>query len=712
MKKLLQLIVLVILNLTVSSATAQTKVRLATGVSSQCLTGTFVAEGTLLADSCAQLKWSITGNGTTSYAYGTKATYTFPAAGTYTVCAKLLNTCAKFDTMVCKTITVVSCDCKLTTEFSFSNDCKKVKFKASSNQTGTTYSWNFGDKTTGTGVDPTHSYLSEGVYKVCVTATWTDSTGKKCTATFCKEIKVSCGTPCDLKGDFSFVSSGAKFRFKASSNTGYTYSWDFGDGKTGKGIDPYHEYAKAGTYTVCVTITDKTGKCKIKICKTITVGNPCGIIGGMTWKKTNDSTYKFFASSNTGTGTTYFWNWGDGTTSTGKDATHVYKKSGTYEVCVKIYNSYKKCFVYICRKVEVVIPTSGAKCTWDKTAIKVGYSNDCNKYTFEMTYFQDSCIKYQLSVYNMKTGVITALTPGRLGTYTFNDTGKFAIIAKYSNVCKGCDTQTYSIFNVTCKPAPAKCNWAAAGASLGYNNKSACNTYFFEGKNMNTSTSNCVKYTIGIGQTGATNTYYYSRTATHTFTKNGTYNVCIKYYDSCKSCDTMICSTITVNCCNAKASFTVDSVSATGKMYVKNTSTGAKSYVWNFGDSTTNSKDKTPIHQFATSGTYVVCLTAYDSLGTCSSVYCYTVKVLRTRGKSNTQTLQGGTYPNPADLGFYLDLTTGTKYTVYNNLGQVITSGKGDKPQFIGTANWAEGNYRVVLINAEGTQTISTVVAH
>jgi PKD repeat protein len=174
----------------------------------------------------------------------------------------------------------------------------------------------------------------------------------------------------------------------------------------------------------------------------------------------------------------------------------------------------------------------------------------------------------------------------------------------------------------------------------------------------------------------------------------------------------MICSTITVNCCDAKASFTVDSVSATGKMYVKNTSTGAKSYVWNFGDSTTNSKDKTPIHQFATSGTYVVCLTAYDSLGTCSSVYCYTVKVLRTRGKSNTQTLQGGTYPNPADLGFYLDLTTGTKYTVYNNLGQVITSGKGDKPQFIGTANWAEGNYRVVLINAEGTQTISTVVAH
>ncbi|NBX65088.1 MAG: hypothetical protein EBT66_09125, partial [Bacteroidetes bacterium] len=124
MKKLLQIVAFVLLGSTAMTAKAQTKVRLATGVTSQCLTGTFGAEGTLLADSCAQFKWTITGNGTTAYAYGTKVTYTFPAAGTYTVCGKLLNTCTKFDTSICKTITVVSCDCKLTTEFSFSTDCK------------------------------------------------------------------------------------------------------------------------------------------------------------------------------------------------------------------------------------------------------------------------------------------------------------------------------------------------------------------------------------------------------------------------------------------------------------------------------------------------------------------------------------------------------------------------------------------------------------
>ena len=616
MKKLIQFLALVLIGTISISANAQTKVRLATGVSSQCLKGSFNAEGTLLNDSCAQIKWFITGNGATTYAYGAKATYTFPAAGTYTVCGKLINTCTKFDTSICKTITVVSCDCKLTTEFSFTNDCKKVKFKASSNQTGTKYTWTFGDKTTGTGVDPVKSYLSEGVYKVCVTATWTDSTGKTCTATFCKEIKVSCGKPCDLKGEFSFVNTGGKFRFKASSNTGHTYSWDFGDGKTGKGLDPYHEYAKAGTYTVCLTITDKTGKCKIKICKTVTVGNPCGIIGGMTWKKTNDTTWKFFATSNTGSGTTYFWNWGDGSTSSGKDAVHVYKKSGTYEVCLKIYDTKKKCFVYICRKIVVTIGS---------------------------------------------------------GTVT-------------------------------------KCNWAANGANLSYSNQTGCNTYVFEGKNLNLNGGNCIKYTIVIGNSGASKTYK-TRTATHTFTANGTYNVCIKYYDSCKGCDTLICASIKVDCCKAKAGFQVDSVSANGKMYVKNTSTGANAYSWSFGDST-SSNDKTPLHQFASSGTYVVCLTAYDTVSNCSNVYCYTVKVLKTRGKTSVQGLQGSAYPNPADQGFYLDLTGGTEYTVYNTTGQVVTNGKGDKLTYVETATWSEGNYRVVLKNANGTQTISTVIAH
>lgn len=714
MKKTIQYLALALVFLLGNSAQAQTAARMKVGITTNCLTAVFVTEGTLVADSCATVKWTIN-NGTSAVATGSKVTYTFSAAGTYTVCAKLLNTCKKFDTSVCTTVTVVACDCNLTTEFSFKNDCKKGFFVASSNQKGATYTWNFGDKTEGKGTDPTHSYMSEGVYKVCVTATWKDSaTGKVCTATFCKEVKISCGTPCNLKGEIGFTNTGGKFRFKASSNSGYSYEWSFGDGKTGKGIDPYHEYAKAGTYTVCVTITDKTGKCKIKICKTVVVSSPCNLIGSYSWKKLNDSTYKFYATSNGGTGTTYYWSWGDGTSSTGVYGTHVYKKSGVYEVCLKIYNSTKKCYTYVCKKVEITVPTTTKNCKWDKTAIKVGYGNKCNVYTFEMTWFADTCIKYQLSVYDLKTGKTYPLPAGRIGTYTFSDTGKFAIIAKYSNKCTGCDTQTYSMFNVTCKPTAAKCNWAATGANLTYSNK--CNVYTFEGKNLNTSTSNCIKYTLLVGNSGATTTYN-SRVASHTFKTTGTYKVCIKYYDSCKACDTMICASIKVDClpCVAKASFTVDSVASNGKMYVKNTSTGAKSYVWNFGDSTAASKDKTPIHQFSASGAYTVCLTAYDSTGTCSTVYCYTVKVLKTRSnKSNSiGSVGSNSYPNPADAGFYINLGSDkSNYVVYNSTGQIIAQGDNLGITFVDSKNWANGVYQISIKNATGNRTESVMIAH
>src|SRR5208337_3537791 len=35
-----------------------------------------------------------------------------------------------------------------------------------------------------------------------------------------------------------------------------TYSWNFGDGATGSGVNPVHAYASTGTYTVSLTVYD------------------------------------------------------------------------------------------------------------------------------------------------------------------------------------------------------------------------------------------------------------------------------------------------------------------------------------------------------------------------------------------------------------------------------------------------------------------------
>lgn len=46
------------------------------------------------------------------------------------------------------------------------------------------------------------------------------------------------------------------------NNTPFTYAWTFGDTTSGTGAKPSHTYAKPGTYTATVTVTDSAGRSK------------------------------------------------------------------------------------------------------------------------------------------------------------------------------------------------------------------------------------------------------------------------------------------------------------------------------------------------------------------------------------------------------------------------------------------------------------------
>lgn len=49
------------------------------------------------------------------------------------------------------------------------------------------------------------------------------------------------------------------FLVNMSTGSNLTYTWDFGDGTTGTGQFPIHEYAGAGSYTICLSIDNGNG---------------------------------------------------------------------------------------------------------------------------------------------------------------------------------------------------------------------------------------------------------------------------------------------------------------------------------------------------------------------------------------------------------------------------------------------------------------------
>jgi PKD repeat protein len=135
----------------------------------------------------------------------------------------------------------------------------------------TSYSWDFGDGTTSTSINPSHRYSYGGNFTITLVA----SNGKN-SSTITKSIYVR--TPVQLApiADFSFSpNSGAaplEVSFFNYSQNATSYYWDFGNGKSSTLSDPVTTYSIGGTYNITLTATGKNGQ-QNKMVKTISVGN-------------------------------------------------------------------------------------------------------------------------------------------------------------------------------------------------------------------------------------------------------------------------------------------------------------------------------------------------------------------------------------------------------------------------------------------------------
>jgi PKD repeat protein len=135
-----------------------------------------------------------------------------------------------------------------------------------------------------------------------------------------------------------------------------SWSWDFGDGGSDSIQSPSHTYSTAGTYTVSMTATSRTGSAtaskvdyiEVEAAPTTTVtttvttaASSSGLLGSFTGSPRSGSAPLTVVFTDTSVGSPNAWRWdfGDGASDTTQNPIHTYTNTGTYTVSLTVNSS-------------------------------------------------------------------------------------------------------------------------------------------------------------------------------------------------------------------------------------------------------------------------------------------------------------------------------------------------------------------------------------
>jgi PKD repeat protein len=130
-----------------------------------------------------------------------------------------------------------------------------------------------------------------------------------------------------------------------------------------------HLYNHAGSYTVCLTVSEING-CVATTCNSVFIPvidpGPCYGLSAI-WNDTikADGKVKFGGMPDSRNTVAYDWNFGDGSTKNGIDVKHTYTSAGTYDVCLvaKIKDDHDRCADTSCADVTISGPCN-LNVTW------------------------------------------------------------------------------------------------------------------------------------------------------------------------------------------------------------------------------------------------------------------------------------------------------------------------------------------------------------
>ncbi|MEM1320161.1 MAG: PKD domain-containing protein [Bacteroidota bacterium] len=529
----------------------------------------------------------------------TNPSHTYAGDGTYTVTLTALNECGS--TEISQTVVIVTPpDAGFTVSGNEGCAPLTVQFTDQSSANTTGWQWSFpgGTPSTSTDQNPTVVYSTPGTYSVTLEVSNAAGTD---VVTQTDIIVVGDGPT----ASFTTQLSGANADFTNTSTNATSFSWDFGDGNGSTDVNPSHTYAGDGTYTVVLTATNECGSMMSTQMITI-ITPPTGGFSANVQSGCAPLTVQFSDQSSANT-TAWSWSFPGGSpaTSTDQNPLVIYDTPGTYNVTLTVSNAagtdevVQNGFIV----VESVPTADFSSMNFGSTVNFTNTSTNADSYVWD---FGDG---------NTSTDVNPSHTYASDGTYTVTLTA--------TNECGDATAeQTVTIVTPPDAGFSADVQSGCAPLTVQFTDQSSANTtawnWSFPGGTPSSSTD---------------------QNPVVTYNTPGTYDVTL--VASTGAGNSTFSQTAYINVEGAPtAGFSTSAVGST--VNFTNTSTGANSYTWDFGDGS-SSTSVNPEHTYPGDGSYTVVMTAINDCGSTTSTQVVTIITPPTAGFSSD--IQSGCAP-------------------------------------------------------------------
>ena len=465
-----------------------------------------------------------------------------------------------------------------------------------------TWFWDFGDGSTSTQQNPTHTYTNPGFYSVKLVVS--NSNGCRDSIINSQYIKISEIIP-DFTQNNAMVCQYNTVTFMSTTYTNTlaaSWTWNFGDGTTGTGFVVNHTYNVPGTYSVKLNVVDDLG-CTDSITKTalITVNalpspkfsaNHTVGCAPLTVQFTDLSTAVAPAVLNS-----WFWDFGDGTTSTLQNPSHVYSLPGVYSVLLRVADN-KGCDSIKIKQSYITVSRPVAS-----------FYSDTLKCNLEPVLFTNTSTGGGL-VYQWDFGDGSPVSNDTNPSYNYNvtQTTDFDVTLTVIDT-NGCDSTITHHVRIS-RPVPEF-----------YSNTTIANCPPLAVAFFDSSSSDVVEWfwTFGDNASGGNN-HSAVEDPQHIFNASGVYSVTLMVTNSDGCSDSIFKPDyITIN--GPIGSFTYTPPYGCAPMDVSFTATSQSttSYFWVFGDgnaSVTNTNQTN--HIYTDGGAYLASLVLNDTIHNCS----------------------------------------------------------------------------------------------